>query len=266
MKTPVFFLFIFWVLIQFSSCIPENITEFDYKALQPPSSSIPEPEISWFPEKQDELYTVRFGILGDLRYGVNHYKVELKQSGQEIYPELVEVHLKGEHAQLPFQEYTSESSGLFYVLPIDTSKTTIELDLSIRVSQEIHIKIDYSISIRDTLWHQPFTMNSISYSFCWEKPIPSLTGDNLLAFRLFELNNGVWIPVNSYSLTIYPYMDMGGGDGHSTPFTTPETTISGQKLGSINYVMSGGWELSATVGIQGNSRLVRFAPFYVYDP
>lgn len=54
-------------------------------------------------------------------------------------------------------------------------------------------------------------------------------------------------PVENAVLEIYPYMDMGGGSGHSTEFTAPEAEGSGYYEGSINYSMSGTWTTSVTL-------------------
>ena len=60
-------------------------------------------------------------------------------------------------------------------------------------------------------------------------------------------------PVNSAELVVYPYMDMGGGSGHSTPFETPVAMGEGMYTGSINYSMSGTWTTDITLQIEGES-------------
>jgi len=60
-------------------------------------------------------------------------------------------------------------------------------------------------------------------------------------------------PVADAELEIYPYMDMGGGSGHSTEFNPPEATGNGYYEGSINYSMSGTWTTSVTLTIDGDT-------------
>jgi hypothetical protein len=61
-------------------------------------------------------------------------------------------------------------------------------------------------------------------------------------------------------------MDMGGGEGHSTPFTPPFEPEAGLWRCQVNFIMAGGWELSMHILRPGVDReTVRFAPFTVYD-
>jgi hypothetical protein len=58
-------------------------------------------------------------------------------------------------------------------------------------------------------------------------------------------------PVSDAEFLVYPYMDMGGGSGHSTDFTNPVATGNGMYEGDINYSMSGVWTTSVELTVNG---------------
>lgn len=60
------------------------------------------------------------------------------------------------------------------------------------------------------------------YFISWVEPETPVTGNNTLQFMLFTRETMMNFPaVSDASIEIYPYMDMGGGSGHSTEFTNP---------------------------------------------
>ncbi len=55
-------------------------------------------------------------------------------------------------------------------------------------------------------------------------------------------------------LDLYPYMDMGAGEGHSTPFLAPTHVGDGHYRGEVNFIMSGGWDM--TVRMSGGEEVI----------
>ena len=87
-----------------------------------------------------------------------------------------------------------------------------------------------------------------TYFITWYAPEDPATGNQDLAFMIHRRENMMSFPaVTNAELSVYPYMDMGGGSGHSTPFETPVATGLGMYEGSINYSMSGTWTTQVRV-------------------
>lgn len=92
------------------------------------------------------------------------------------------------------------------------------------------------------------------YFITWLEPKEPVTGNNTLGFIIHTRESMMnFPPVEDAELEIYPYMEMGGGSGHSTDFTTPEAKDAGYYEGSINYSMSGTWTTSVTLTADGNT-------------
>lgn len=102
-------------------------------------------------------------------------------------------------------------------------------------------------SVRDT--------NNKVYFITWFTPEDPVMGNNTLQYLVHTRENMMSFPsVDDVTLKIYPYMDMGGGQGHSTDFTAPEAKGNGLYEGTINYSMSGMWTTSVQI-IAGNDTL-----------
>jgi hypothetical protein len=92
------------------------------------------------------------------------------------------------------------------------------------------------------------------YFITWLKPRTPVTGANDLQFMVHTRESMMsFPPAENVEMEIYPYMDMGGGSGHSTDFTPPEPAGNGHFTGDINYSMSGTWTTSVTLTVDGNT-------------
>lgn len=88
------------------------------------------------------------------------------------------------------------------------------------------------------------------YYITWVEPENPVSGNNDLTFLVHTRNGMMDFPaVTDAEMVVYPYMDMGGGTGHSTDFTPPEATGNGYYEGDINYSMSGVWTTSVELHI-----------------
>lgn len=86
------------------------------------------------------------------------------------------------------------------------------------------------------------------YFITWLAPQKPVSGNNELKFMLHTRETMMSFPeVADAELIVYPYMDMGGGSGHSTEYTTPTASGGGLYEGDINYSMSGTWTTSVQV-------------------
>jgi hypothetical protein len=105
-------------------------------------------------------------------------------------------------------------------------------------------------------WRQTSVKNSAGdvYYITWLEPYQPVSGNNDLKFMIHKRTSmHSFPPVSDAKLIIYPFMDMGGGNGHSTDFNTPTATNDGLYEGSINYSMSGDWTTSVQMIADGDT-------------
>jgi hypothetical protein len=92
-------------------------------------------------------------------------------------------------------------------------------------------------------------------------------GNNTFEVAVHRWTGADFVPVSDATASLSPYMDMGGGDGHSTPFTPPQALGGGRYRASVDFIMSGGWEMTVGLARPGApAATVRFLGFTVYDP
>lgn len=118
------------------------------------------------------------------------------------------------------------------------------------ISGNISIEVESSwrlTSVRDE--------NDNVYFITWMTPEDPVMGNNELSYLVHTRETMMNFPaVSDVELIIYPYMDMGGGHGHSTDFNDPVAKGNGMYEGSINYSMSGVWTTSVKI-VAGNDTL-----------
>lgn len=113
------------------------------------------------------------------------------------------------------------------------------------LSGDIPIEVESS-------WKLTSTKDSLDnvYYISWVEPKNPVSGNNDLTFLVHTRNGMMDFPaVSDAEMVVYPYMDMGGGTGHSTDFTPPTATGNGYYEGDINYSMSGVWTTSVELHI-----------------
>lgn len=96
--------------------------------------------------------------------------------------------------------------------------------------------------------------NDTVYFITWYAPQKPVSGNNDLIFMIHTRESMMSFPaVADAGMIVYPYMDMGGGSGHSTDFTPPVATGNGFYEGDINYSMSGVWTTSVELIIENDT-------------
>lgn len=120
-----------------------------------------------------------------------------------------------------------------------------------------------SVTVGVSLWVQQ--VPEVGWSVAWMAPTAPRTGGDDLVLSVFAFDGTAFTAVSGLDLSLYPYMDMGGGEGHSTPFTDPAPVGDGRYAGRINFIMSGGWELTVTIASEAApDRVVAFKGFLVH--
>lgn len=96
--------------------------------------------------------------------------------------------------------------------------------------------------------------NDKIYFITWFGPQVPVSGQNDLTLLVHTRESMMnFPPVENIEMGVYPYMDMGGGSGHSTNFTNPVATGDGFYEGDINYSMSGTWTTSVNLIVENDT-------------
>jgi len=112
----------------------------------------------------------------------------------------------------------------------------------------------------------PTTLQRAGGGFvAWVRPVTPLVGRNALVVRTFDADAR---PADAGVMDLYPYMDMGGGAGHSAPYRAPQRTGAGRYEGEVDFIMSGRWDLTVYLDCDASATrtTARFPGFYVFDP
>ena len=99
------------------------------------------------------------------------------------------------------------------------------------------------IKIKSSIWVQ----YTDGYYISWVQPIRPVIGLDVIEFALHRLVDKEFLPMEDASIDLYPWMDMGADQGHSTPYEAPRHVSHGLYKGTVNFIMSGGWEMTVLV-------------------
>jgi len=224
-------------------------------------SSDSEPELDLVPAGSVTTgsYTVSVESETALETGANQLYWKVERDGELITPESITITPLMDMGSMvhstPYQQpevapeddrYFS-NRAVFIMASGSMGSWSIGFDITLPnqevLTGEMPVEVNSSwrlTSVRDD--------NDKIYFITWQHPRQPVTGNNTLGFMVHTRETMMsFPPVENAVLEIYPYMDMGGGSGHSTEFTAPEAEGSGYYEGSINYSMSGTWTTSVTL-------------------
>lgn len=104
----------------------------------------------------------------------------------------------------------------------------------------------FPVEVAPDVWVQ-HVEGAEAYYVSWLRPVRPATGNDIFEVALHRLTDQGFAPIKDAALDLYPYMDMGAGEGHSTPYEPPRHLGGGAYRGSVNFIMSGGWDLTVYV-------------------
>lgn len=162
-------------------------------------------------------------------------------------------------------EYDKVFSNMaVFIMPSgDMGYWEIDFDIQTATDQTISGSMEIEVASSWRLTSVKSTDGSTTYFVTWYAPQEPATGNQELSFMVHKRVSMMSFPaVTNAEVSVYPYMDMGGGEGHSTPFQNPEPMGEGMYTGSINYSMSGTWTTDITLLIDGDSLAV---PTFEYN-
>ncbi len=117
------------------------------------------------------------------------------------------------------------------------------------LSSREHIEADLPVYIANSWRLQSATINDTKYFVSWVSPVEPFVGKNTVKLMLHKKMTMMSFPsTDDFALSMYPFMDMGAGEGHSAPFEQLTAKGNGVFEGSISYSMSGDWQITVTLG------------------
>ena len=179
--------------------------------------------------------------------------------------------LEGEEREVLFENPAStqaDDEGFFegaaFFLPPEPEAGTFALDVTFDVGGRSGM-VGFPLDVEETLWMQRVETEAGRYFVSWVRPERPSVGENVFELAIHETSGTGYAPLAGATLDLYPYMDMGGGDGHSTPYEAPVHVGEGRCRGTVDFIMSGGWDLTVYVRRPGAAEdTVFFADYTVY--
>lgn len=259
---------IFFALFM-TGCAP-SITDTDFYRKHPPETDPLDTSVE-LGIIQDGPLTIHLTAPDSLRMGSNILWVEAKLAGSplsdgsfSVLPQWVSA-LRTIRSPLGSTSLvTTTTPGRFEGTPLFVSpygeKGHWDMKITYTAGGESGEAI-LPVRIKPSIWIQ-FTNG---YYVSWVQPVRPVTGRDLIEFALHYLKDENFIPLQEAEIDLYPWMNMGAGQGHSTPYEAPQYVGDGRYRGAVNFIMSGEWELSVFIRRAGATPdTVNFKRFTVY--
>ena len=194
-----------------------------------------------------------------LGWGFNRFRVEAAEGWQTFSPMLV-FETATTVWRSPIEAQVNDGSGVVYAVPPPDEDGTWYLEVEGTTSAG-PISVRTEVQVEEDIWVRPDQDQGLLVA--WVAPTAPRTGTDSFEVALYRYVNGQFEAVTNASLDLYPYMDMGGGEGHSTPYSPPTHIGAGHYKGDVNFIMSGGWDMTVRVTLDGMTRDIVFAGFTV---
>jgi len=260
------------LLLAFSltGCAPD-IAETDFYSLHPEE------------EAEAVIQTLGTQTVGDVELtllartqpytGYNRFLLQAMQAGQALDEATIRLVPTRDGQTVPLETPASVQAdadgyleaGAFFLQPKGTEQTwNVGVELE---APGMSVEAAFTVTVRDSLWMQTVVdpQSETTYYISWVQPARPTTGEDVLEIAIHQTTDSGFVPVENARLDLYPYMDMGGGEGHSTPYDAPTHEARGFYRGTINFIMAGGWDLTLFLEqSQGERDAVVFKGFTVY--
>lgn len=257
-----------------AACLPDGLTDFDFQALQPPRPD-PEPPEAFARVAEAETEGLRlaldvFGARdGTARAGFRPARLTLTHTDGRpaggLEPTLrLDVLRDGQAVALPAPEAAAAGADGTLTTALALVPLGGEARLVARFADGRQATLAFALAPDR---RRAARAGDGPLWALWHAPARAVVGDNTVVVGLYEDRGAEVVTAPARRTEWYPYMDMGGGDGHSTPFTTPIEFAPGLWRSRVDFIMSGGWDLTVRAGSRGEPlRPAVFAGFTVYEP
>lgn len=194
-----------------------------------------------------------------LGWGFNRFRIEASEGWQSFTPMLV-FETTTRIWRSPIEPVLTDDSGVIYAVPPMEEEGSWFLEID-GVTTAGPRSLRTPVSVAEDIWVRP--TDSSDLLVAWVVPTAPKTGNDDFEVAVYRFENGEFTAVTNASLDLYPYMDMGGGEGHSTPYSAPVHVGDGHYRGDVNFIMSGGWDMTVIVTVDGKTENIVFAGFTV---
>ena len=271
----------FLLFLAVAGCVPDGLTDFDFQELQPPA---PPDELTGdvvVGTATDggltvELTAARGGPhLGYVRLGLRVSDGGAALTDARVAVAATPADGPADGAALPVESPTeADGAGVFrgaaFLLAPDApggdGDATTARSFTISATVEANGKtadVSFPVEARADLWMRPAGDLLVS----WVDPLRPVVGVNRYVVAVHRWTGAAFEPVDGAAADLRPYMDMGGGDGHSTPYDGFAALGDGRYAWDVDFIMSGGWEMTVLVTPPGESEAAApFLGFIVYEP
>lgn len=214
-------------------------------------------------EKTESGFTVKIKAEKNLEVGMNHLYWEVVNSSGEVQTLqsitiIPMMHMMTmDHscpvlAPVPSKSISKNwESGSVFIMP-SGEMGSWEMQVSAVLESGTSVVTNIPVTIGSSWKLASFKMNNVSYWWTWDSVNQPATGNGTYNLWLFKrINMMEYAPVAVAEAQLYPYMDMGGGKGHSTTFSQPTAKGNGEYTGTINFSMAGEWTVTVNGTLDG---------------
>lgn len=243
------------LMLVMAGCAPD-ITETDFYKMHPDPNESAGDEVILLDHvgSGTQLTLVAEEPLG---WGFNRFRVEAAEGWQSFTPMLV-FETSTAVWRSPLAGQVEGDDGIVYAIPPPDEEGTWFLELE-GITTAGPVSVRSEVEVQEDIWVR---MNNDLLA-AWVTPTTPKTGNDVFEVALYRFVNGQFEAVSDALLDLYPYMDMGGGEGHSTPYSPPVHIGQGHYRGEVNFIMSGGWDMTVIVTHDGSTKNIVFAGFTV---
>ena len=239
--------FVLVMLVLLGGCAPD-ITDTEFFSRHPDPDLTPEGDIVLAEHTNGDVQ-IRILSPDNLKWGFNQITLETQGAYQNLSVSAF-LDTGSSRIESPLGSSASVDAPLIHVLdPGIPGDWTLEVAYSTGQGNFITV---YPIVVEEDIWVQPIGTQKRFVS--WISPEEPKTGADSFEIAIHEFDGFSFIPLTSSSVDLYPYMDMGAGEGHSTPYVAPTHIGDGRYRGEVNFIMSGGWDM--TVMLNGNENVI----------
>jgi len=225
-----------------TGCAPD-ITETDFFSRHPEDIQTGPSEVVLLDHQQNGVQ-IKLTAGKTLHWGPNTVQVESSGNPTNIrISAYLDTGTDLISSPIPYSEY--DNNPLIFVTAPDGVEGTWMLELEYTTGAGSFV-VRQPISVEEGIWVQHVEDSPLYVS--WISPVSPVAGTEQLEFAIHRFDGRAFLPVPDAILDLYPYMDMGAGDGHSAPYEAPVHTGGGRYVGSVNFIMSGGWDLTVKIG------------------
>ena len=259
------------VAVALTGCAPD-ITETDFYSLHPDPAT-PVADIQTLGTNSDGSVEITLLAREDPHVGYNVLLVRASRQAVPITKATVQVVPRTGSLTAPLVSPALVEAdvdgylgvGAHFLQPKGTSQSWT-VDVIVEDSGTT-ATVSFELSVVDSVWMQelPGSDDSDRVFVSWIRPQRPTTGNAPFEIAIHRQTTTGFAPVEDAAVDLYPYMDMGAGEGHSTPFVAPAHTDGASYVGRVNYIMSGGWDMTVRVRLASEpERSAVFAGFTVY--